>query len=161
MICTGCGETKPEDQFGKWRRRCLSCRAAYARAWYAAHSEKLNSASRAWYAEHPEKSKASARAWYAAHPDYFRARRLLARYGLTPDAYEAMLVTQDNKCVACYRVFGKGMSGPVVDHNRVTKVLRELLCGYCNTAFGLVKEDPETLEALAAYARRHRMRVAS
>ena len=43
----------------------------------------------------------------------------------------------------------------VIDHDHQTGQVRGGLCNGCNAALGQVKENPETLEALADYIRRH------
>ncbi len=72
---------------------------------------------------------------------------LLRRFGITIKQYEQMLKNQDNKCAICkqeeircdYR-YGK-LRKLSVDHDHKTKKIRGLLCGDCNTAIGLLKED--------------------
>jgi Recombination endonuclease VII len=39
------------------------------------------------------------------------------------------------------------------DHCHTSQKIRALLCGDCNTSFGLLKEDPERIQALLAYAK--------
>jgi hypothetical protein len=41
-----------------------------------------------------------------------------------------------------------------IDHNHETGEVRELLCGDCNTAIGMAKEDPEILQAMISYLKR-------
>jgi hypothetical protein len=42
-----------------------------------------------------------------------------------------------------------------VDHNHVTNKVRALLCDDCNVGIGTLGENPERLEAAAAYLRHH------
>lgn len=77
-----------------------------------------------------------------------------ANYGLTKER-AISLFTQAN-CDGC--------SGPaeVVDHDHACctgtgscgRCVRGMLCGGCNTALGYVRDDPQRLEALAAYLRK-------
>ena len=39
-----------------------------------------------------------------------------------------------------------------IDHCHITGRVRALLCAACNTAFGLLNEDPVRIEALLHYA---------
>lgn len=39
----------------------------------------------------------------------------------------------------------------VIDHCHTTGAVRALLCNGCNSAIGMMKENPETLIAAAAY----------
>lgn len=43
----------------------------------------------------------------------------------------------------------------VVDHNHRTGEVRGPLCSNCNTALGLLGEDPRTIRSLLAYAEAH------
>jgi len=54
------------------------------------------------------------------------------------------------KCEVCGG-YGQKRNGITLDHNHVTKKFRGWLCSNCNTALGLVKENPQTLEALIKY----------
>lgn len=54
------------------------------------------------------------------------------------------------RCEACNE-FGKKRNGITLDHNHKTKKFRGWLCSNCNTALGLVKENPEILKALIKY----------
>ncbi len=62
------------------------------------------------------------------------------KYGLSPDAYDAMLVEQGGRCACC----GEPFSGPTkdgkrsvcVDHCHKTGRVRGLLCSGCNVAIG-------------------------
>jgi len=80
---------------------------------------------------------------------YFRAK-----YGITHAEYDVMLAEQAGRCAIC--------SGPPtgpgqrlhVDHCHTTGTVRGLLCGNCNTAIGLMADDPERLLSAAAYLTR-------
>ncbi len=81
------------------------------------------------------------------------------KYGLTVESYQRMLEEQDFACAVCGEKEGaKAPHAPrvralSVDHNHETGEVRALLCGNCNTAVGLMKEDPTRLEAAANYLR--------
>lgn len=75
-------------------------------------------------------------------------------YGMEPADYERLLSEQNGKCAIC----GGGPNGAGkrlhVDHCHNSSKVRGLLCGKCNTAIGLLNDDPERAEAVAAYLRR-------
>lgn len=71
-------------------------------------------------------------------------------YGLEWEEYTAMLEEQQAKCYVCKKV-----KPLVVDHCHTSGKARRLLCDGCNTAFGLLKEDPQTIEALLNYSREY------
>ena len=83
----------------------------------------------------------------AAH----RKSNLKRLYQITPEAYDALLVEQNFKCAICDRdrdVFAKPF---VVDHDHRTGAVRALLCPACNTAIGLLGDDPKILRRAATY----------
>jgi hypothetical protein len=104
-----------------------------------------------------EKKAAANVAWRAANPDSIRAinRRsnLKRKFGITPEAYDAMHAAQDGRCAAC----GSTDSGDrrfetfSVDHDHATGKVRALLCSPCNRALGHVGDDPDRLMSLVAY----------
>lgn len=74
------------------------------------------------------------------------------RYGITAEEYDGMLKAQDGRCRGCPRTPEE--AGTLhVDHCHKTGRNRGLLCGDCNRVLGLVRDEPETLERLAAYLR--------
>jgi hypothetical protein len=85
--------------------------------------------------------------------------RLLRAYGLTAAEYEAMRNAQDGKCAICREPEGEtdsrsGETRPLsVDHDHATGVVRGLLCGGCNRAIGLLRDDPEIVDRASAYLR--------
>lgn len=85
--------------------------------------------------------------------EYFRDRRRLKEYGVTPEDVAAMRDAQGGMCAGCGREFngGRGHEAECVDHDHTTGRVRGLLCGACNLALGYVKDDPARLRALADY----------
>jgi hypothetical protein len=65
-----------------------------------------------------------------------------------------LLEEQGGKCAVCGKLNNEGRRRLAVDHDHKTGKVRGLLCGNCNTALGLVKEDPEILSLLADYLRK-------
>ena len=70
-------------------------------------------------------------------------------YGLTPEAYKALLESQDYVCKICKEPeTHKGKTGSrslCVDHDHKTGRVRGLLCNSCNTMLGVAKDNPTTL----------------
>lgn len=54
------------------------------------------------------------------------------------------------KCEVCGE-YGKKRNGIVLDHNHKTKTFRGWLCSNCNTALGLLNEDPKRFDLLKEY----------
>jgi hypothetical protein len=82
----------------------------------------------------------------ATDPD-FRDRERARRYGLSLEEFRAILERQGNACAICRR------SGVrlYIDHCHVTRMVRRLLCGKCNTGLGFFGDDPDRLRAAADY----------
>jgi Recombination endonuclease VII len=86
--------------------------------------------------------------------------QLLTKYGLTMEAFKAMLAAQNGQCAICLREIliwadGKISRTACVDHDHETNAVRALLCGSCNSGVGHFGDDPKTIDAAAAYLRKH------
>ena len=91
----------------------------------------------------------------AAVKEEHRARVLMSRFGLTVDAYDAMVNVQGGVCAICREQCASGMRLSV-DHDHMTGEVRGLLCKICNVAIGHLKDDPELLRRAAEYLERRR-----
>ena len=132
-VCERCKESKPISEFHKNKSRkdglmgmCKECNSARMKKW---HAENYSG----------ERSRA----------------RTIKRHGLTQERFDAMIAEQGGTCATCTRV-------PDVfhiDHSHECcegdyscgKCVRGLLCSQCNTALGLVGENPDILRAMIAY----------
>jgi hypothetical protein len=86
--------------------------------------------------------------------DYSKYRQnvLKRKYNITLDDYNKMLQEQDGKCWTCsVKAEDTKSKVLVVDHNHLTGEVRGLLCNFCNTAIGLLKESQETIEKVSKY----------
>ncbi|MGZ6587108.1 MAG: endonuclease VII domain-containing protein [Solirubrobacteraceae bacterium] len=99
------------------------------------------------------KRRAQLRAMYAERNWAERRERLLQKYGLTFDAYEALLAAQGGGCAICRTTEPGGRWGThfAVDHDHDTGRVRGLLCSRCNVMLGNAQDDPARLRAGAAY----------
>lgn len=154
----------------------------HRREWHAAHPERDRETHRRWRQAHPEKvaersrryrsgwtpaqwtlSIAKITAWNAANPQRMDENswrgNLRRRYGITATRYYEMLEEQGGVCAVCrepetsLRANGKPKR-LAVDHCHKTGQIRGLLCMRCNHTLGRHGDDPNHLEALAAYVRR-------
>lgn len=150
--CPACGETKPTTEFVK-NRSTKNGLASYCKACFAARH-------RANYEANPEQHRAIARRWYASNPEKSRRinrTRLLRSYGLELHEYERLHATQDGCCAVCGKAEADCPKGRLfVDHDHETGKIRGLLCSQCNFAVGLLDENPEVVQRLAAYLETHR-----
>jgi RNase P subunit RPR2 len=137
--CNRCGEAKPLTEFYANRSRL---------PW------GVHSLCRSCFRETQAVSK-------ARDPERVRAVKLRSHlkrtYGLSVEAYEAMLVEQGGVCAICSRRPGDATHGRlVVDHRHSTGEIRGLLCEACNSVLGLFGDSPVRLEVAADYLERHR-----
>lgn len=99
-------------------------------------------------------------------PEQKRNANYRANYGITFKQYNRMLVEQNGVCACCGQPETDGPQGRgahrkkesgeianlTVDHSHETGDVRALLCGKCNKALGIMKEDPERIQKLKEYA---------
>lgn len=68
-----------------------------------------------------------------------------ARYLLSSNEYEKLLIIQDFKCAICNKHQSECKKSLSVDHNHVTGEVRGLLCSQCNVGLGMFKENEDSL----------------
>jgi len=80
---------------------------------------------------------------------------LRVRYGITLEDYGWLAYKQKFCCAICKKQlnFEVPRRGAVLDHCHKTGEVRGLLHSSCNSAIGLLDEDPVTIELAAAYVR--------
>jgi hypothetical protein len=83
--------------------------------------------------------------------------RTLRTYGLTETDWDGLVKRQGNRCAIC-RTDKPGGRGERwhIDHDHITGRVRGLLCGRCNSAIGMLQDDPEIIRAAARYVIKHR-----
>ncbi len=140
--CPKCGETKPLDDFhrkrgGKYGRkeRCKKCVREYSQA-----------DNGRYYRERGGKEKN-------------RNRDLMKKYGITLEEYNERHEKQGGMCAMCREpetsMFKGTLRTLAVDHDKVTGIVRELLCLCCNIGIGMFNHDPHLLEAARQYMEKH------
>jgi hypothetical protein len=135
--CIDCGRDYTWETTGGYR--CRECRNALRR--------------RKWDELSPEEKRS------VGHKAHKRA--------LTPEQFAAKSAAQGGACVICGefpadRPAGRPrkdgtrsmVSGLTYDHCHESGLGRDLLCHRCNVLLGMAKDDPERLEAAAAYLRK-------
>lgn len=121
------------------------------------------------------------KAYRVDQPEKYLDNKLWTFYRIRLADYQQMLAEQGGRCAACdvhvgelrnrYPAHSRGIDGNglVIDHDHTCcpstrrkagggaicgKCIRGLICQGCNVAAGMVDDDPERLEALAAYLRK-------
>ena len=86
-------------------------------------------------------------------PDYHKRYALKTKYGLTLEQFDLMRYSQNQQCFLCGAdIQGKGV---MIDHCHITGAVRKLLCLSCNTALGLLKDNPNLMRKCADYVEDH------
>lgn len=80
------------------------------------------------------------------NPDKYTEQDRKYKYGVTKEQYLLLLKKQDSKCAICLI-----KDKLEIDHDHVTNKIRGLLCGRCNRAIGLFKDNPENTARATAY----------
>lgn len=128
---------------------------AYMALYRARNRDRINASIREWRLRNVDRKRESRRVWYWSHRDEFLKRIQAERRGVTPETIAAIRLAQGDLCAICQKPFPTDRA-PSVDHDHNTRALRGILCRNCNTAIGLMRDDPDTLDAAASYLRRHK-----
>lgn len=79
-------------------------------------------------------------------------RERLKRYGLTQEEFDLLSKEQGGLCPICLTDQGTDGDGEwSIDHCHETGRVRGLLCGQCNRAIGLLRDDTASLARAIAY----------
>lgn len=79
-------------------------------------------------------------------------RRNLRKFDLTVELRDQLVDLQRGLCAVCHRPEVDAPKGRLaVDHDHEAGVIRGMLCGRCNTAIGLFREDPDALRQAIYY----------
>ncbi len=84
-------------------------------------------------------------------------RRLLRRYGLVPEQYEALIIEQVGLCGVCFEPLTFGQGKAAVDHDHTDGAVRGLLCQPCNALLGAYEKALTMKDRLDEYLRRKRI----
>lgn len=86
-----------------------------------------------------------------------QAQRLKYLYGVEIEIYDRIVEEQGGLCAICLRepLERHGQKRLFLDHDHVTGAVRGCLCGSCNIALGMIRDNAELAEKLAGYLRAH------
>jgi hypothetical protein len=104
-----------------------------------------------FYHANPGRQRAYERKYRAKHRDRLRSELAGRRYGKDKDWFSKTIIAQGNLCAMCGEEFGIGSWRPCVDHHHASNTARAILHHNCNTALGLLKENPERCRRAAEY----------
>lgn len=175
--CIICEVTKPASSFDRYRYttnqgkqsvrlspRCKACESERRRVRQQLRPEDPARSAvryREWARRNPEKIRAIKRRYHKNNAAIVYAKRLLARYGVTVDAINALRVQQDYRCAICRIHESETKRGRlVIDHDHATTRVRALLCDNCNVAIAHVHEDITVALAVVEFLRKHKGNIA-
>ena len=123
-------------------------KAAYNKKYHADNKEEIAAKKKQRRAENPEKRRAQGRKWYAKSAAQ-NPHANVARQGVdvTAEWYFENYDLQEGKCKICSEFQGRLQ----IDHCHTTMKARGLICGPCNRALGLMRDNPEALRNAARY----------
>ncbi len=103
-----------------------------------------------WYKKNREKVVQKARDLRRTRPRHIAETVVKSIYGLLPDEFYSLLISQQGRCAICNDPL---YPGPHIDHDHTTGAVRGLLCRLCNKGIGLLRDDPRIIEAALSYLR--------
>jgi len=151
--CTKCKEIKDLSYFGKDRYK-KDNKKSICKKCYKVYDKKRYDSDIVGQRERVKKYRES----LTQEQKYLTNRntKLKRAYGLSHEQVEEMKRLQDYRCYTCGRLeIEAGSKGLVVDHNHTTGKIRKLLCSSCNTALGLLDENPKIFSSFIKYIEEH------
>jgi len=107
--------------------------------------------------------------WNTAHPERRRKAKWKRRYGISPEQYDAILMSQNGRCAICNRTeeeskVAKRNKTFGVDHDHgcclsdktCGKCIRGLLCTNCNSLLGMAKDNIDILKLAILYLEKYK-----
>lgn len=165
-LCRGCKLIKPA-----WKSRssyCTDCCKEHNRNWEAKHPDKVKARTkqRAHDPDHQRATSTYRKLKRRTDPEFRakeiaknRDRRLRVKFGLTLEQFQQMHAAQEGLCAICGKpnnVIRMGRAADLaVDHDHKTNIVRELLCGRCNSGLGQFLDTPLLLWNAILYLRKH------
>lgn len=150
---------KPLDDFHRakdmrdgHRNECKPCFRVLAKARY--NSADAVARATQWRKDNPERFR-EWQADYRARPERKRKMRDLyyrRTFGISADAFDAMLDAQGGGCAIC-GVVPEREASLHLDHDHLTGAIRGILCLSCNQALGHFRDDPAVLQRAVDYVR--------
>lgn len=171
--CSKCKVEKPLEQYSKkgngLQPVCKDCAKKFTREYYKKHPEawkRYGEKLKKWAEENPELAKIKNKMDYANCAEKQKAykkanycsviqrEKNLARYGITTDDFNRILLQQNNCCEIC-KIELTATEKTAVDHCHTTGKVRGILCRNCNAGIGMLKESVTALESAIKYLQKH------
>ncbi len=130
---------------------CKICSAKKIKDHQLKNPEKWSSYARKYRVKNYDKHRSSAKRYQEKYPDRMKNTVLKRVFGITLEKYNEMYSAQKGCCKICKLHSTEFKKNLAVDHCHKTNSIRGLLCHHCNTAIGLLKEDPLIFEEAIRY----------
>jgi hypothetical protein len=101
-------------------------------------------------------SSARSLAWRTDNKHKIRDTSYKKKFGITLQEYETKLKYQNYCCAICETPQEEFNLRFAIDHDHKTGEVRDLLCGQCNIAIGMAKEDENILKKMIKYLQKHK-----
>lgn len=154
--CSNCFEIKSLDSFPKRvavangkSAQCKQCVSKYKANLYKENIAIERQKRRNHYRKHQDKIKETNRAYYQRTSSISNVARRCRKRGITVERYYEMLNEQKYCCKTCKKYLVEGERS--IDHCHKTNKVRGILCDNCNTAIGLLKDDPIIIKNVLGY----------
>jgi hypothetical protein len=137
---------------------------AKVREWQKANPDLKRATGNKYYKENHSQVLSRSRERRASNIDEARwkerVRSWRRYYNLTPSQVLSIYEEQEKCCAMCEQFFPwADVAGPTelfhVDHDASTGAVRGLLCGWCNLAVGLLRDNPAAFAAGVIYLTRN------
>lgn len=174
--CRRCSEIKEVSEFPKSPRgvlgvlaHCKACKAKYLNAYYKANKWRYpkrtpeeqaayNRTRRDKYAaseEYRRDTKKKVNDYRVRNLEKVRKGKITGLYGITVDEYDRLVEADGGRCAICKKepTNESRQKRLHLDHCHKSGKIRGMLCSACNLGIGKLNDDPELLEAAAAYIR--------
>ncbi len=138
------------------REEVLKKMRVYHARYRKENAEVYRKRSREYYHKNREKRQAYRKERVAQDSDYRVKCARKEKYGLTHEAFLALIDVQSDKCAICRTRFDHSVKwgGAHVDHDHANGRVRGLLCRNCNTGIGDFRDNPEILLLAYEYLKR-------
>lgn len=113
-----------------------------------------------YYRKNIEARKEQTKKYRLEHPGYERNCYLKRNFNITTKEYDELFIQQNGVCLICFKnETSHHQNGKVkrlaVDHCHETGKVRGLLCNRCNTAIGLLQNNPVLAQKASDYLIKH------
>lgn len=151
--CDECRATGQKRQTHDWYTRNADAQRARRRAVYAADRDTISRRRRELRAADPERHREYHQAWRVANAPKLRLQAKCRTFQITMDELLALLDRQEGLCAICGRPIDVANAIFTLDHDHATNRIRGAVHKQCNTAIGLLGDDPDLLQRAADYLR--------